>query len=542
MAEIKRIFMVDGKPFYPMGGRARTSSGYNEKESEQAFRGIKTLHGNTLSIPVYWNKIEPEEGEFDFTSVDKLFTSARRHGIKLSLSWFATWFDGAIDYAPAWIKTNPQRFKRAMSPTGNILWTLSPHCRESLKADKKAFTALCKHLKAEDKAEQIVISIQVEDEPGIVGSDRDYSPEGQAAFNSPVPDKLLRAMQAAGKGSVYDLWQKAGGKKSGTWPEIFGRAAGELMTAWSFATYMDSVAEAGKAIYDVPMFISTWLSRNWAIPGESYPSGGPVAKVLDIYKWFTPHVDMIVPDIYINDSKSHEAVLAAYTRDDNPLFIAETAITGPTVWNMFRAIADYNAIGYNIFSPEYVVTDDGSVHPDFKSVVDSFRCLAATIPLLLKYQGTGKIHAVIQEEGMELQPLNLDGYLGLVQFGEGPLTKFRKDWRHYTSRMLSNYIPQAESNRGRGLVVQVSKNEFYLVGANYRLLLRPDLPPDKMRVSSFISDFLLLRDFRHLSVDEGHFDQNGEFVIDRQRNGTEINYGLWVEPDTGVLRVITCDY
>jgi hypothetical protein len=44
-----------------------------------------------------------------------------------------------------------------------------------------------------------------------------------------------------------------------------------------------------------------------------------------------------------------------------------------------------------------------------------------------------------------------------------------------------------------------------------------------------------------VSVDEGHFDEKGEFVIDRWRNGDEIDPAVWVEPDCGVVRVITCD-
>ena len=44
-----------------------------------------------------------------------------------------------------------------------------------------------------------------------------------------------------------------------------------------------------------------------------------------------------------------------------------------------------------------------------------------------------------------------------------------------------------------------------------------------------------------MSVDEGHFDRNGKFVVDVQRNGDEISRGLWVEPNIGVVRVITCD-
>jgi len=100
-------------------------------------------------------------------------------------------------------------------------------------------------------------------------------------------------MKKAGKGQIYDIWQGAGGKNSGTWAEMFGWEGGEFMTAWSLAGYIDSVAAAGKDVYDIPMFINAWQSGQgwWPIPGESYPSGGAVIKVLDIYKWFTPHVD-----------------------------------------------------------------------------------------------------------------------------------------------------------------------------------------------------------------------------------------------------------
>jgi hypothetical protein len=45
-----------------------------------------------------------------------------------------------------------------------------------------------------------------------------------------------------------------------------------------------------------------------------------------------------------------------------------------------------------------------------------------------------------------------------------------------------------------------------------------------------------------VSVDEGHFNGQEEFVADRRRNGDEVGRrGLWVEPNIGVLRVITCD-
>jgi hypothetical protein len=548
MTNVKRVFMVDGKPFYPLGAQADNQSGRSASESETAFKAVKLMHGNTLEIPVQWEQVEPEEGKFDFTSVDALLANARRHGLKLILLWFATWFAGTMDFVPAWVKANPQRFKQVMSPVGKDLWNLSPHCKANLEADKKAFAAFCKYLKAKDSTEQTVIGIQVENEPGIAGSDRDYGPEAQSDFDSSVPSKLVACMKAAGKGRVYDIWQQAGGKKSGTWPELFGWEGGELMSAWSIATYIDGVAEAGKAVYDIPMYINVWMMAFpfWSLPGTHHASGGAVSRVLDIYKWYTPHVDIIAPDIYIRDSRGFEYACAAYSRDDNPLFLPESVqeITdggrSSQIWNMFRAIADYNLIGYFFFGVEYIVTEDGSFRPEFRALVDNMHCIAAAIPLLLKYQGTGNIRAVAQDEFMGFQEFDLEGYMGLVQFGRGQAPRAYKDWRHPPEETMFMEQP-ADSNRGRGLIIQTSRKEFYLVGANYRLVLRPKLSSDKAQAVVPVPDNTLMMLAPYLSVEEGHFDQNGKFVAERRRNGGQVFNGVWVEPDCGVVRVIMRD-
>jgi hypothetical protein len=251
--------------------------------------------------------------------------------------------------------------------------------------------------------------------------------------------------------------------------------------------------------------------------------------VLDIYKWFTPHVDLIAPDIYIADNKGYESMCRAYARDDNPLFVPESGGRAPSnAWLMFRAIADYNAIGYHCFGVEHILAEDGSVRPEAQPTVGSFRCVSTVIPLLLKYQGTGKIHAVVQEENMESQELDLDGYVGQVQFDGRP-----------------RWFPPADDTaeqRGRGLVIQTSPHEFYLVGSNYQLILHPKLPPHVTRDASLARDPLLRRSSQYISVDEGHFNEEGEFVVDHRRNGDEIRFASpWVEPHIGVLRVVMCD-
>ncbi len=201
-------------------------------------------------------------------------------------------------------------------------------------------------------------------------------------------------------------------------PKLFGAAAGEILTAWSIATYIDRVAEAGKAEYALPMYVNVWLGEGeWAIPGESDLAGGAVAKLLDIYRWYTPHLDLVAPDIYIADLQGYEYECASYARQDNPLFIPESAPGGTNVWQMWKALAKYNAIGYCFFAVEHILAADGTLRPDMAPLVESFQAAASAIPLLLKYQGAGHLYAVAQEEGAGAQRLVFEGWWGLAEWG-----------------------------------------------------------------------------------------------------------------------------
>ena len=120
----------------------------------------------------------------------------------------------------------------------------------------------------------------------------------------------------------------------------------------------------------------------------------------------------------------------------------------------------------------------------------TIQCMAAVIPLLLKYQGTGQVHAVAQDEFMGAQEFDFDGYMGLAQFGGGQAHADWKDWRHPPDETLYKE-PPADNNRGRGLIIQAGRNEFYLVGANYRLILRPKPSSDKTQAPLPVPDHIL---------------------------------------------------
>ena len=169
-------------------------------------------------------------------------------------------------------------------------------------------------------------------------------------------------------------------------------------------------------------------------------------------------------------------------------------------------------------------------------LVESFHGVAAVIPLLLQYQGSDRIHAVVQEEGMGHQIFDFEGYHGMAYFGNGPIPFISRDWRHVTSGLERLLAPDVD--RGRGLIFQVSEHEFYIVGSHFRLILRPRSPFDQSIDPTLSNSFLRTRLSNYVSVDEGYFDADDNFVALRRRNGDETDGGVWMAADVGVVRVL----
>jgi beta-galactosidase GanA len=79
---------------------------------DRFFDGVKALGANTAETPVYWELVEPEPGRFDFRLVDALVEKARARGVRLVLLWFASWKNGEMHYAPAWVR-NTATYRRS---------------------------------------------------------------------------------------------------------------------------------------------------------------------------------------------------------------------------------------------------------------------------------------------------------------------------------------------------------------------------------------------------------------------------------------------
>ena len=83
--------IVDGRPFLILGGELGNSSAGTAAEANAIVPNVARLHVNTILMPVGWEQIEPEEGNFDFSILDHWIDVAKQNQLHLVLLWFGSW-------------------------------------------------------------------------------------------------------------------------------------------------------------------------------------------------------------------------------------------------------------------------------------------------------------------------------------------------------------------------------------------------------------------------------------------------------------------
>lgn len=474
--------MIDGKPFIMLGGELHNSSAASLDDIQDKFAAMRLLNINTLLVPLSWELIEPQEGHYDFSTLDCTIDAARARGMKVVFLWFGTMKNAISCYTPAWIKTDTKRFFRAQSIPGHSSWTVSPFCREAMECDARAFTAVMRQIREVDQDQQTVLMMQVENEPGILKARRDYCPQAEDAFRAPAPQELIGYLAEHKDNLAPELaeaWDRQGCLTGGDWTEIFGRDADEVFMAWYIASFVEHVAAAGRAEYDIPMYANAWLIMGPGYGPGDYPSGGPLAKVMDVWRAAAPTLDLIAPDIYSPEFRRH---CAEYTRNGNPLFIPE-AMNTP----LAAATALY-AIGKEAicFSP-FAIDDISEGHP----LEETYRLLADMVPVLTDAYGKRKLVGFLQQADEE----RFDADLGAYRFNA-----------RTNKKLAECSVP------GAAILLSLSDDEFFCVGRNLTFTFQPKSAD---------------RTGELVWLDEGDFKE-GKWLPLRRLNGDETAHGTGV--------------
>lgn len=492
--------IVGGKPFLMRGGELGNSSASSIDYMKPVWPKLAAMNLNTVLVPVYWEIIEPAEGQFDFSLVDALIVEARRHDLKIVPLWFASWKNSMSCYAPAWVKRDRKRFPRSESRDGKGMEIMSPFADENAAADARAFKALMRHLKEFDGREQTVVMVQVENEIGMIPDSRDRSAVADKLFNEPVPAALLDYLGANREKLIPEFragWAANGFKTRGTWEEVFGRGAvaDEIFMAWHFARYTNRVAAAGKAEYALPMFVNAALIRPNYQPGQ-YPSAGPLPHLLDVWRAGAPAIDFLAPDIYFPNFAEWTR---KYDRSGNPLFIPEVQLNQFSAVNAFYAVGAHDALGFSPFAIESAGESVGG------ALRDAYDVLRQLEPVLYENQGRGKMLGLLAESVEQRQPQKffLNGYALSVTYERPPNT---------SPAELALPPPSG------GLVVAAGPDEFLIAGTGFVVTFEPDSPGEPL--------------VGILSAHEGKF-ADGRWLPGRWLNGDQTHQGRHIRIPTG---------
>jgi len=502
--------VVDGEPFLILGAQANNSSNYPAMFAE-VWPVVERMHANTLVMPVAWEQLEPAEGVFDFSFVDALLAQAREKDRRLVLLWFASWKNTAPAYAPAWVKQDTTRFPRMRNPDGSAHYALSPHGAETMAADARAFARLMRHLRENDPG-HTVIMVQVENETGSYDLARDHAPAAEALFRGPVPEELARVLRVSGK----------------DWSTAFGPRAEQYFQSWHLARYVERVAAAGKAEWDLPLYVNAALGNAFTdATGDIGPSGGPNWNVLPVWRAAAPSIDGYGPDIYNRDPAAVAAYLDHYAAP-GPLLVPEIGNAPEYARFLWPALGR----GAVMVTPFGIDATPYSNYPLGAKELDAevleawaapFRLLAsaardwARIAMDHKTWGVAK-PADGSDQSAGFGRWTLTARYARWQFGEDDWTWITRD-EH----------PLKDAPVGGLLVAQLGPDEFLVTGTQVqlRIALTGGTAGEKGQI---------------LSAEEGHF-VDGQWEMRRRWNGDQVDWGfnfgarpVWLKITMGTYR------
>lgn len=394
---------VDGKPFVILGGELGNSSASSPADIARIFPKLQRMNLNTVLVPVYWDMVEPVEGDFDFSLIDTTLEEARRCGLKVVFLWFGAWKNSMSCYAPSWFKSDYKKYPRAYTSEGKPLEIASAFSENVYQADSRAFKAWLSHLADVDK-EGTVLMVQIENEIGMLEDARDYSAAAQREYDKGVPSQLIAFLEKNKKSlhpQLLERWRDNGMKRAGSWREVFGDDiySDEYFMAWNYAAYVERLAREARDILGRPLYVNAAMNSRGRKPGE-YPSAGPLAHLKDIWHAAAPTVDILSPDLY---DKGFTDWVAQYHTSDNPLFIPEIRRFDGNAAQAYYIIGEHDAIGISPFSIE-----NGSDSPQ-STPVRGYAALRDLMPLLVKYQGKGVMNGFYFDNDSTERILRHDG-------------------------------------------------------------------------------------------------------------------------------------
>ena len=140
--------------------------------------------------------------------------------------------------------------------------------------------------------------VQVENEIGMLEDARDHSPLADEVYNKGVPKELMDYLK--NNASTLHPWLKNRFNANGhSWTEVFGNDVytDEIFMAYNYARYVGRLCETARQYTNIPLYVNAAMNSRGRQPGQ-YPSAGPLAHLIDIWRAGAPQLLCIAPALY----------------------------------------------------------------------------------------------------------------------------------------------------------------------------------------------------------------------------------------------------
>lgn len=160
------------------------------------------------------------------------------------------------------------------------------------------------------------------------------------------------------------------------------------------------------------MYVNVALNSRGRHPGQ-YPSGGPLAHLIDLWHCGAPSIDVLGVDIY---DKGVRDWLQKYHLENNPLFVPEIRLEDKAAMYALYAFGHHDAMGFCPFSIEDypLYSADGNTdmsgmdlsqddqlnafaktRKSMSPIASAYGLLRQVEPLIIERQGTDDMDAVL---------------------------------------------------------------------------------------------------------------------------------------------------
>jgi hypothetical protein len=229
------------------------------------------------------------------------------------------------------------------------------------------------------------------------------------------------------------------------------------------------------------MFVNAWLVQPQDKRPGDYPSGGPQAHVLDLWRAGAPNIDLLCPDIHLPDCAG---ISAQYTRNNNTLFVPESSAGEQGAGNAFFVIGKPKAIGYSPFGIERIVANNVN-----DPITKAYKLLASFAPVILEAQANGTITSVLlKQEQNPSEEIIMGNYKIMVE-------------------LVRNRRSASVPAMGYGIIINSSPDEYIIYGNNIQVSFSPNTPGPAIAAIA--------------QLDEGWYE-NGSWIQGRRLNGDDI--------------------